>query len=70
MKKLYNLIKTVKGKDTIMMTDSLSKIQDRMETLRKSYHGKNVKIRYEEAIPETDEKLVKFKKKPTGWYNG
>lgn len=39
---LYDLIQVQKGKETVMMTDSLSKVSNRMRTLRTSHKGKNI----------------------------
>jgi hypothetical protein len=33
---MYDLIQTRKGKETVMMTDTLPKVNDRMRTLRSS----------------------------------
>lgn len=33
---LYNLIQKRKGKETVVMTDELPKVNDRLDTLRKS----------------------------------
>lgn len=59
---LYDLIQTRKGKETIMMTDTLPKVNDRMKTLRASQcRGvKGDKVVY--TICKSDNE--KFRRKP------
>lgn len=40
-KMLYNLIQTKRGEETIKMTDTLQKCNDRIKQLRASYRGKS-----------------------------
>lgn len=59
---LYDLIQVRRGKEIVMMTDTRTKVQDRMKTLRAS-HRKGVngeKVQYS-IRPSEDEK---FKRKP------
>lgn len=55
---LYDLIQTKKGKDIVVMTDTLPKVNDRMRTLRDSQRGKNVSFN---IVPT--ENSTKFRKK-------
>ncbi len=57
---LYHLIQIQKGKSTIVMTDSLPKVNDRKKTLSASLRGKSIRFKIESA----DEDAKKFKKKP------
>lgn len=61
---LYNLIQTRRGKQTIVMTDSLPKVNNRMNTLRTSHRKgiKGDKVNY--SVAPADEADDKFKKKP------
>ena len=56
---LYNLIKTEKGKDSVVMTDQLPKVKNRMDTLRKSQRKKNILYK---IVPTTE--TNKFRQKP------
>lgn len=61
---LYNLIQRRRGKETVVMTDELPKIQDRVKTLRKS-HRKGIKgdaITYHIVHAPLDEE--KYRRKP------
>jgi Cys-tRNA synthase (O-phospho-L-seryl-tRNA:Cys-tRNA synthase) len=62
---LYNLIEKKRGKETVVMTDSLPKVNDRMKTLRASLRTKKVSFRVEKT-EETD----KYKKKPHNYNIG
>ena len=55
---LYDLIQTRRGKDTVMMTDTLPKVNDRMRTLRSSQRKgvKGDKVVYT-VMPSTSEKF-------------
>lgn len=59
---LWNLIQTDKGKDIIMMTDSLSKINNRKKALSQS--GKKGGRRVTYRVEKADENQEKFYKKP------
>lgn len=66
---LHKLIKKVgKSKPVIDMIDTLSKVNDRLKTLRKSYRGKKAEF---EVIP-ADENETKFRKDPIdgSWRGG
>lgn len=60
---LYNLIQSRKGKQTIVMTDNLTKVNNRLKTLRNSQRKgiKGEKVIY--TIAPTDNN-VKFRQKP------
>ena len=60
---LHNLIQTRRGKETIMMTDELPKVRQRMKTLKQSQRKgiKGDKVTYK--IVPTDE-TDKFRRKP------
>lgn len=60
---LYNLIQKRRGKDTVVMTDTLPNCNDRMKTLRKS-HRKGVNGEKVEYRLEPSETVEKYKKKP------
>jgi len=60
---LYNLIEKKRGKETVVMTDSLPKVNDRLKILRASLRTKKVSFRVEKT-EETD----KYKKKPHNCY--
>ena len=66
---LYDLIQTRKGKETVMMTDELSKVNKRMAALRKSQRTgiKNQKVEYR---VQSSEQEAKFKKKPSKSWRG
>lgn len=55
---LYNLIETRRGKETVVMTDALPKVRDRMKTLRTSGRKKVVY-----RMEQTDE-TIKYRKPP------
>jgi hypothetical protein len=42
MSQLFDLIQTQRGKESLMMTDTLPKVNDRMKTLRSSHKGDKV----------------------------
>jgi len=69
---LYNLIKTYRGKDEIVMTDSLPKINNRLKTLRQSQKNgvKNQKVTYTVSPASEDEDKFKKKKGGEGWRGG
>lgn len=60
---LYDLVKTVRGKEEVVMTDSFANVKSRLNTLRKSYRkgeaGQSVKLEFRESG-----KTEKFKKEP------
>lgn len=60
---LYNLVQTRRGKDSILMTDELPKVRQRMKTLRQSQRKgiKGDKVVY--TVVPTDE-TVKYRRKP------
>lgn len=61
---LYNLIQTRRGKESIVMTDTLPKVNNRMKTLRASHRTgiKGDRVNYSvKPAADTDEK---YKKKP------
>lgn len=61
---MYNLIKTVRGSQEIVMTDTLTKVRARMKTLRDSHRkSKRSGERVTFSILPSDEE-EKFKKKP------
>ena len=64
---LYNLIKKYKGKETVMMTDSLAKVNARKKELSSSQRGgiKNQRVEYV-VVPTTE--TDKFKKKPVKYF--
>jgi len=41
----YNIIQTSRGKETVIMTDSLKKVNARIKTLRKSHRGQHCGLR-------------------------
>ena len=57
---LYNIIQTKGGKETLKMTDTLQKCNDRIKQLRASYRGKN----YITFRLEKSEDANKFAAKP------
>ena len=64
---LYNIIRTCRGKDEVVMTDSRSKVNARLKTLRKSHRGKHTGMRGPAKITfriEESETSEKFSKKP------
>lgn len=63
---LYDLIRTFRGKETIVMTDQLSKVNDRMKTLRSSQNNgiRGQKVAY--SVRESVER-EKYKLKPNRW---
>jgi hypothetical protein len=67
---LYNLIKKWRGKEEVMMTDELTKVNDRMKTLKKSSRkgvkGQRVEFFIQEAA-EDDEKFRKEPHYPNQW---
>ena len=58
MSQLYDLIQTRRGKESVMMTDTLPKVNDRMKTLRSSQRKgiKGEKVVYT-IRPSTGEKF-------------
>ena len=67
---LRNLIQIRAGKRTVVMTDSLPKVRDRMKTLRKSHRRGMKGDRVEFVIENAEEDAEKFKQKPhTQWTN-
>lgn len=56
---LYNLIQISQGKETIVMTDSLPKVNNRVKVLRSS---KRFNTTYK--IKKAEEKTEKFKQPP------
>jgi len=42
---LYNIIQTSRGKETVVMTDSLKKVNARIKTLRQSHRGQHCGMR-------------------------
>lgn len=38
---LFNLIRTCRGKDEVIMTDSRTKVNDKLKTLRQSHRGQH-----------------------------
>ena len=67
----FNLIQIRKGKETVYMTDELTKVRDRMKTLRQSQRtdafGAGLKGQKVEYIIRETEETIKFKKKPPGY---
>lgn len=69
---LYNLIQKRRGKETVVMTDELPKVRDRMKQLRGSQRkgvGRNqdrVEYRVEPATDDDE----KYKKPPHDMYLG
>ena len=67
---LYNLVQTRRGKETVVMTDQLPKVRDRMKTLRKSQRKGIKKDKVIYAIIPTEEFFPfettppKYRKKP------
>jgi ribosome assembly protein YihI (activator of Der GTPase) len=64
---LYNLIKTCRGKETVVMTDSRKNVNSRLKTLRKSHRGQHSGMRGPQKISFRVEESggnVKYKKKP------
>jgi len=55
---LFNLIEIKAGKETVVMTDSRPKVNNRIKTLRASHRTKKIDYRMEEA-----EDNKKFQKK-------
>lgn len=60
---LYNLIQTRRGKQSIVMTDSRPRVQNRVKTLRKSLR-KGIKGDKVSFHIEPTEDTVKFQKAP------
>ena len=62
--KLYDLVQTRRGKETVVMTDGLSRVNARMRQLRNSQRkgigGDTVSYRSREAATESE----KFRQKP------
>lgn len=60
---LHDLVQVRRGKETVMMTDELPKVNDRMKTLRacqrKGIKGQRVRYFIRESVEDT-----KFKKAP------
>jgi len=66
--KRYNLIKCFRGKETLVMTNDLQKVNDRLKTLRQSHRGTSSNLggtgKATFRVEEVGEDTVKFKKKP------
>lgn len=60
---LYDLVQKRRGRETVVMTDELSKVNDRMKTLRKSQR-KGIKGNRVEYSVRPSEALGKYKEKP------
>lgn len=56
---LYNLIQVSQGKEIIVMTDSLPKVNNRIKVLRSSQRNKTVY-----KVKKAEEETEKFKQKP------
>jgi hypothetical protein len=52
MSQLFDLIQKQKGKETVMMTDSLPKVNNRIRTLRTSHKGKNIEYVVRQSTSE------------------
>jgi hypothetical protein len=63
MSQLYDLIQKRRGKETIMMTDTLPKVNDRMKQLRSSQRKgiKGDKVVY--SVRPSEEQTEKFRRK-------
>lgn len=60
---LYNLIQKRRGKETVVMTDQLSKVKDRKKTLSASQR-KGIKGDKVEYFIQPTTEIAKFQKKP------
>jgi hypothetical protein len=60
---LYNLVQIRRGKRTVMMTDALTKVNDRLRTLRQG-HRKGIKNQPVSYVVEKAATTEKFRKKP------
>jgi hypothetical protein len=60
---LYDLIQTWKGKETVVMTDALPKVNSRAKILRQSHRRglKNKPVSYDIRVTTS---VAKFQKKP------
>ena len=63
---LYDLVQRRRGKETVVMTDELSKVNDRMKTLRKCQR-KGIKGNRVEYSVRPSQEAAKYKQKPHGY---
>lgn len=61
---LYNLIQLRKGKEIVVMTDNLPKVNQRMKTLRSSQRRGIKKQKVEYKIQLADDTQEKYKQSP------
>ena len=61
---MYNLIRTDRGKDTVLMTDSIKRVNARLKTLRAGSRKSGRSSKNYTYRVESTEDTEKFKKKP------
>jgi hypothetical protein len=59
---LYDLVKVSRGRETVVMTDALPRVNDRLRTLRASHRGRGQRV---ELVVRPSQGDSKFKQRPS-----